>query len=64
MCWIYTNDRCFLKGKWCVYPTPDGWRIAKKRHKELPQFTELSGMVFESRMKAQERVEEMEVRGA
>lgn len=60
--WIVVNEKyCFQN--WRVYPTPEGWRVAKRKFKELPSFTELPGLIFETSEKALAEVERMIERG-
>lgn len=58
MDWTVTNQKYCL-GDWRVYPTPDGWRIAHREHKELPNFTEIKGASFDTSRQAMTAVEIM-----
>ena len=58
MNWTVANQKYCLNN-WRVYPTPDGWRIARRKYKEMPFFEEISGMVFDTSRQALTAVERM-----
>lgn len=58
MNWTVANDKYCLEN-WRVYGTPEGWRISHRKYKELPNFTELPGLIFETSEKALAMVERL-----
>lgn len=58
MNWTVVNEK-YCCGDWRVYGTPEGWRISHRKFKQLPNYTEMSGLIFDTSEKALATVERM-----
>ena len=56
MNWTVANNK-YCMNDWRVYETPHGWRISHRKYKELPNFIELSGLIYDTSEKALATVE-------
>lgn len=58
MNWTVAKEKYCL-GDWRVYGTPDGWRISRRKFKELPNYIEIDGLIFDTSEQALKKAEEL-----
>ena len=58
MDWTVANEK-YCMNNWRVYATPDGWRISHRKYKELPNYIEVDGLIFDTSDQALEYAEKL-----